>query len=487
MRSWVLTVAALSFGCSAIVGDYEVVEDDAGDGGRDLGRSDMGEPEDAGGDDGGTVDMFIEPDADLCGTAGACTPGEDLSCTTSCGTAGTGTCSDRCVPPTGDDCAPPEETCNGLDDDCDGVADNGLDYAARAVTLTVNASNSTDIRNARLLATTHGLVLVYAGFTDGGGAYVGAQRVDANGAPTGAVTQVARLFDDGDSDTDETIGAFDAVAVGDRVYVAWSERPTSLDGLRLQTLRILPAPSSAPLVDVREDIFVGPSDTRASDTRLAALGSSIIVLGRASSSWTVSLVEAGAGSDVSLTVQAGPTAAGVNPHPGFRPDGTPFLARGDGGDVVFADLSTASGEVVFTASGGTIADRSLSGLVPGPERTLISTGLNDPELFSLPASSLACAGCTGATIFSRRFGAALPAGSRWVLASRESNQVIVTFVSDVEPPGFLTEVNTPPYGSSLFGSVSIAPLAEGDFLLAQAESGAPDDVVGLRFVECTDP
>ncbi|MBN1774706.1 MAG: hypothetical protein JXB32_25835, partial [Deltaproteobacteria bacterium] len=55
-----------------------------------------------------------------------CSPGASVTCTTSCGTVGSGPCTDACNPPTGADCAPPTESCNGVDDDCDTETDDGF-------------------------------------------------------------------------------------------------------------------------------------------------------------------------------------------------------------------------------------------------------------------------------------------------------------------------------------------------------------------------
>ncbi len=52
-----------------------------------------------------------------------CTPNTSEACTTSCGSSGVHTCNDHCGYAT---CIPPIEICNGLDDDCDGVPDNGF-------------------------------------------------------------------------------------------------------------------------------------------------------------------------------------------------------------------------------------------------------------------------------------------------------------------------------------------------------------------------
>jgi hypothetical protein len=50
----------------------------------------------------------------------ACQAGTTTDCTTSCGSTGTWTCSATCTWGT---CEPPVETCNRLDDDCDGLTD----------------------------------------------------------------------------------------------------------------------------------------------------------------------------------------------------------------------------------------------------------------------------------------------------------------------------------------------------------------------------
>ncbi|MBI5500601.1 MAG: pre-peptidase C-terminal domain-containing protein [Deltaproteobacteria bacterium] len=55
-----------------------------------------------------------------------CVPGATVACTTACGTAGTGTCTAACELPTGAACTPPAESCNGIDDDCDGGCDDGF-------------------------------------------------------------------------------------------------------------------------------------------------------------------------------------------------------------------------------------------------------------------------------------------------------------------------------------------------------------------------
>jgi len=59
----------------------------------------------------------------------ACPQGSVGACTTSCGSTGQRTCAMDCT----GECKPPAEVCNGKDDDCDGVVDNGFTCAPGSV------------------------------------------------------------------------------------------------------------------------------------------------------------------------------------------------------------------------------------------------------------------------------------------------------------------------------------------------------------------
>ena len=72
-----------------------------------------------------------------------CEPGTTVACDTVCGSAGTGTCTDGCVPPTGSGCTPPVEVCNGVDDDCEGGSDEDWSRPAGSTELCTTASGST--------------------------------------------------------------------------------------------------------------------------------------------------------------------------------------------------------------------------------------------------------------------------------------------------------------------------------------------------------
>ena len=53
----------------------------------------------------------------------ACVAGDEAGCTTRCGSTGTGRCSDECLPADVESCSPPGESCNAADDDCDTLVD----------------------------------------------------------------------------------------------------------------------------------------------------------------------------------------------------------------------------------------------------------------------------------------------------------------------------------------------------------------------------
>ncbi|MBI5502731.1 MAG: DUF4215 domain-containing protein [Deltaproteobacteria bacterium] len=62
----------------------------------------------------------------------ACVQGATVSCTTACLSTGTGACSATCDLPAAADCVAPAEACNGADDDCDTVIDDGFSCTSGA-------------------------------------------------------------------------------------------------------------------------------------------------------------------------------------------------------------------------------------------------------------------------------------------------------------------------------------------------------------------
>lgn len=69
----------------------------------------------------------------VCDDGFSCCRGVTETCATSCGSSGSRTCSTTCA---WGACQVPVETCNGVDDDCDGVADEGWRAAEQQATYT---------------------------------------------------------------------------------------------------------------------------------------------------------------------------------------------------------------------------------------------------------------------------------------------------------------------------------------------------------------
>jgi hypothetical protein len=89
-----------------------------------------------------------------------CVLGELVECTTECGSTGTADCTPECrVSP---ECSPPVEVCNLVDDDCDGVVDEGLSITRVADTFDLHDVYLTDT-SARLVSTERWLHLFYFG------------------------------------------------------------------------------------------------------------------------------------------------------------------------------------------------------------------------------------------------------------------------------------------------------------------------------------
>ncbi len=59
-----------------------------------------------------------------------CRVGETVGCTTGCGTTGSGACTAACEAPDASSCTPPPDVCNGVDDDCVFGCDDGFPCCA---------------------------------------------------------------------------------------------------------------------------------------------------------------------------------------------------------------------------------------------------------------------------------------------------------------------------------------------------------------------
>jgi hypothetical protein len=148
-----LLAAALLLLAGGCLVSFDVPSTDAsGDpGGDDIRRDDLvvpeGESEDTAPPEEGIDDDGAEPpDLASCGN-GVVDPEEECdgtapeSCTTSCGTQGTRTCGTDCRWTA---CVPPGETCDGLDQDCDGYADEDL-WALRGSPLLLDETDEPSI------------------------------------------------------------------------------------------------------------------------------------------------------------------------------------------------------------------------------------------------------------------------------------------------------------------------------------------------------
>ncbi|NNE18147.1 MAG: hypothetical protein HKN10_06695 [Myxococcales bacterium] len=89
-----------------------------------------------------------------------CALGETVECTTECGSVGSASCTPECR--VGPECVPPIEACNAVDDDCDGVTDEGLLTASVMGTVDMHQDGMTET-SARLVLAQNGLFLFYFG------------------------------------------------------------------------------------------------------------------------------------------------------------------------------------------------------------------------------------------------------------------------------------------------------------------------------------
>lgn len=112
----------------------------------------------------------------------ACIQGAALggSCKTSCGITGTRICSSSCTVA----CQPPAEVCNGRDDDCDGTVDNGLEAGPNQV-----SASGVSARSPAAIGLPAGGVLVSYPSSIAG--YINLQAVSSRAVPSGTAVQVA--------------------------------------------------------------------------------------------------------------------------------------------------------------------------------------------------------------------------------------------------------------------------------------------------------
>ena len=145
-----------------------------------------------------------------------CALGETVECSTECGTIGTASCTSECR--VGSDCAPPIEACNIIDDDCDGVTDEGLLTAAVLGAFDLHEDGLVET-SARLVSAKNGLFLFYFG-----------RRWMSTTLSYNVRLYVLKIADDGrtvgtpklirESPAGAKTGPIDVVTVGYSAYVA---------------------------------------------------------------------------------------------------------------------------------------------------------------------------------------------------------------------------------------------------------------------------
>lgn len=136
-----------------------------------------------------------------------CVRGAATECETSCGSTGVVACGLDCAIPAGATCTPPEETCNGADDDCDGIADEGVLSFGEPVDWSGLAGD-----RLRLESREGGAIAVYISETG-----IAAREIDAAGALVGSPVELATVANVDFLDTDLR---------GDTLYVAYAVETT---------------------------------------------------------------------------------------------------------------------------------------------------------------------------------------------------------------------------------------------------------------------
>ncbi|AKF05601.1 putative metal-binding motif-containing protein [Sandaracinus amylolyticus] len=147
----------------------------------------------------------------------ACVRGAATECETSCGSTGVAACGADCALPASATCTPPAEACDGDDDDCDGVVDEGVLAFGEPVDWIALAGNHFHVEPRA-----DGLVAVWADH-----AGVHARLLDAAGAPAGVTVDLASTLDTDQLDTDVR-GAvlYVAYSRGTEVYLLSAELPS---------------------------------------------------------------------------------------------------------------------------------------------------------------------------------------------------------------------------------------------------------------------
>jgi|GEM_PF-1972242 len=174
-----------------------------------------------------------------------CAVGEVVDCTTTCGSVSTTLCGDNCQI---DSCPPPAESCNLADDDCDGAIDNGVSVLVDlgSVALPFLSPSVEYIHTLKAVSTSNGIVVFV--LVKGQGTYrLHAYRLSDDGEVVqGPVWSLTRTFD-----TSFVSAPLDVAVAGNVAYLAMppnAEEPTFGQGPELVRVS---------LVDLREVDSIG--------------------------------------------------------------------------------------------------------------------------------------------------------------------------------------------------------------------------------------
>ncbi len=119
------------------------------------------------------------------GSGFTCVLGMATTCMTMCGSMGTAICPAGCHAPIGLGCTPPAEVCGGLDENCNGIADEGLGVVRNAVTAVAGgATTAARFSGTHLVPTATGYVVF--GQTQESPGHLVMQAIQSDGTPTGS-------------------------------------------------------------------------------------------------------------------------------------------------------------------------------------------------------------------------------------------------------------------------------------------------------------